>query len=199
VKTMPVGALRLQLVGELAEVARSAPAEVETLFGLKPWQRLPERPRSGQRRQAIETADLKQHILQRLLAYPELAGEFSEAIETAFCDGEAPIDGQIVEVWRTARAAGGLTSGALQELLADSDSAAQYREAAARELLAEAEPATAREELAGALAKLELRRLNREIELLAAQPRPDAETMARISQLSARRARLMAGSAGEAV
>jgi len=198
VASMPAGALRMQLLHELAEVSRSAPAEVETLFGIKPWRRLAEAPRRDPRRQAAEAADLKKHILQRLLAFPDLAGEFDGAISAEFADGRSDIDRQVVEVWRAAAGNPGLTCGALQELLADSDFAEQYRQAATLELIAEADVDGARLELAGAFAKLELRHLNSELQALAAQETLDADSLAKIRELSERRARLMAGSAAEA-
>ena len=193
---MPAGAMRLQLVRELAEVARSAPADVENLFGLKPWRRLPVTPRAD-RHQAAETADLKQHILQRLLAYPDLASEFDGAIAAEFAEGKTTVDRQVLEVWRTATAGAGLTCGSLQELLAESDFAEQYREAATRELSADVDIDVARLELAGAFAKLELRRLNSELEALTGQQQPDADALGKIRALSERRARLMAGSIAE--
>jgi DNA primase len=196
VSSMPAGALRMQLLNEVAEAARSIPAEVENLFGIRPWRRLPDSRRRESRHQAAAT-DLREHILQRLLAFPELASEFDGAIATEFADGESPVDRQVVEVWRTASTTTGLTCGALQELLADSDFAEQYRAAATRELMAEADAEGARLELAGAFAKLELRRLNRELELLAGQQPADAEALAKLRELSERRARLMAGSTGE--
>ena len=198
VSSMPAGALRMQLLNELAEVARSAAADVENLFGIKPWRRLPEAPRRDNRRQAVETADLKQHILQRLLAFPDLAGEFDGAIAAEFADGQSDLDRQVIEVWRTAAGQGGLTCGSLQEMLADSDFAEQYRQAATRELLAEADADIARLELAGAFAKLELRRLNNELQALAGRQPMDADSLAKMRDLSERRARLMAGPAGEA-
>jgi DNA primase len=198
VSSMPAGALRMQLLNELAEVARSAAADVENLFGIKPWRRLPEAPRRDNRRQAVETADLKQHILQRLLAFPDLAGEFDGAIAAEFADGQSDLDRQVVEVWRTAAGQGGLTCGSLQELLADSDFAEHYRQVATRELLAETDADIARLELAGAFAKLELRRLNNELQVLAGRQPLDADSLAKMRDLSERRARLMAGPAGEA-
>lgn len=197
VSSMQAGALRMQLLHEVAEVARSAPADVERLFGIKPWRRLAEAPRKDSRRQTAETADLKQHILQRLLAFPDLAGEFDGAIAAEFADGESPVDRQVVEVWRAAAGAAGLSSGALQEILAESDFADQYRQAATRELMAEADVDAAREELAGAFAKLELRRLNSELEALAGQQRLDEGSLAKIRELSDRRARLMVAAAGD--
>jgi DNA primase len=198
VSSMPAGALRMQLLNELAEVARSAPAEVESLFGIKPWRRLPEAPTRGRSRpQVAETADLKQHILQRLLAFPDLASEFDGAIAAEFAEAESPVDRQVVEIWRAASGTAGMTCGSLQELLAESDFAEQYREAATRELVAEADADAARLELAGAFAKLELRRLNGELELLAGRQPLDADALARIRELSERRARRMAAAAAE--
>jgi predicted nucleic acid-binding Zn-ribbon protein len=86
----------------------------------------------------------------------------------------------------------------LQELLADSDFAVAYRQAAIRVLQAEADLDTTRSELAGAFAKLELRRLNRELQTLADQRQPAPEALARMRALSERRAWLMAGAAGGA-
>ncbi|HSW33605.1 MAG TPA: hypothetical protein VLH36_08320, partial [Steroidobacteraceae bacterium] len=128
---------------------------------------------------------------------PDLAGEFDGAIAAEFAQGEGVVDRQVLEVWQTAVGAAGLTSGALQELLADSDFAEQYRQAAARELLVEADADAARLELAGAFAKLELRRLNSELQTLAAQQPLDPAALAKIRELSERRARLMAGATAE--
>ena len=190
---MPAGALRLQMLRALAEVARSAPAEVEALCGLKPWRRLPAATRSEKRFQTAETTDLKRHILQRLLAFPELAAEFDEAIGAEFSGGEEATDRQIGEVWRTATSASGLTSGALQEMLSQSEFAKDYQAAATRELLAEAEIGVAREELASAFAKLELRRINDELRALASRALPGTEVLSQIRALSKRRAQLMGG------
>ncbi len=197
VATMAAGALRLQMLRELAEAARSPAAEVEALFGLKPWRRVPAAPRTETRRHAVETANLKERVLQYLMSYPALASEFEAALANEFAAGDGAIDRQVIEVSRTAAATAGLTSGSLQELLAESEFAEEYRAAAARQLVAEADLEAARHELAGALAKLELRRLNGELEALAAQVQPGVDTLARIRQLSQRRARLMAGPGGE--
>ncbi len=195
---MPAGALRLQLLRELAEVARSAPAEVESLFGLKPWRRLPEARRHSAPRPTVETADLKQHILQRLLAFPDLVAEFAQTISNEFPESGEPIDRQVLEVGRTAAACRGLTSGALQELLAESEFAAQYRSAATQDLQADADVETVRAELSGALCKLELRRINGELQQLTASAPASAEALVQIRALSERRARLMAGTGNEA-
>ena len=196
VSTMPAGALRMQLVSELAEAARSGAGDVEHLFGLKPWRRLAPQPGSRPQRPSADTADLKQHILQRLISYPELADEFAAQIAAEFPPEGSDIDQQVLEVWRTVSQARGVTSGAVQELLAHSDFAEQYRQAAVRALLAETDVGATRQELAGAFAKLELRRLNGELQSLAGQQPPAPEALARIRVLSERRARLMAGMHG---
>lgn len=197
VSTMPAGAFRLQLLGELAQSARSPSADIEALFGLKPWRRLPAAPRRDSVRTVVETASLKQRILQRLLAYPDLASEFAIAIEDLLSAGEEPIDRQIEEVRVAATQIRSLTSGALQEMLAESEHAAAYREAAARELQTETDLMAARDEFAGALAKLELQRINAELQRLTASGQPDGELLARIRTLSELRARLMAGAKSE--
>ena len=197
VAAMPPGALRLQLVRELAETARSPAAEVEDLFGLKPWRRLPQPRRPEGRHQVAEAADLKEHILQRLLAYPDLASEFEASIQVEFLEGETAVDRQVAEVWRTAASTPKLTCGALQELLAESEFAERYRQAATNALLAETDIEVSRAELAGAFTKLELRRLNSELQALSGQARPDAASLARIRALSERRARLMAAATDE--
>ncbi len=195
---MPAGALRLQLLHELAEAARSAPAEVEQLFGLKPWRRLPE-PRRAPARPPAETADLKQHILQRLLAYPELAHEFADAVAEEFSADGPKIDRQVLEVVQAACSSSNPSSGLLQELLAESEFADVYRQAATVSLLADADLEATRLELAGAFAKLELRRVNGELEALAAQPQPDAARLEKIRRLAERRARLMGSALSDGI
>ncbi len=194
IQLMPAGALRMQLVRELADVARSAPNEVESLFGLQPWRRLADRGRQNPApRQPAGTSDLKDHILQRLLAFPGLAREFDGPISREFAAGGSTEDRRIVEVWKMSAVHSNLTSGALQELLADSEFASHFRAVAARDLQLEAELTVARDEIAGALGKLELRRVNEQLQTLVAKAAPSAEELALIRTLSERRSRLMAG------
>jgi DNA primase len=176
--TMPAGALRIQLVQQLAESSRTAPAELDRLFGLQPWRRLPERrdrqdgPDRGLRaqgglgRHATAVPDLKMQLLQRLIAFPVLPPEFDAAISRGIFAGDHPVDRQIAEVWRTASNVAASHSAGLLEALADSEFADRYRALATRELLAEADLAAARDDVRAGLTQLELDRVNRQIDTL---------------------------------
>ncbi|MFZ5538340.1 MAG: DNA primase [Pseudomonadota bacterium] len=188
--SMPPAALRMQLIRELAEAARTPPADLESLFGLKPWRRLPDarRPASPPRRSA-EVEDLKARILQHLIAYPELAREFNAQIAAEFAGAEQPIDRQIAEIWRTATLVGSTSPGALIEALADSEFADTYREISGRDLLLEGDASAAREDLRAGFATLELRRVENELAELVREPLTP-ESKERIRELSERRVRL---------
>lgn len=169
-QSMPAGALRLQLIRELADVTRSRAEEVEGLFGLRPWRRLPGPERTTSQsppRQLAAVEDLRSRILQNLVAFPELAREFNGQITAECLDNGRAVDKQIVEVWRTATASPGMNSGILLELLAGSEHAEIYRRLAARDLLDEADALAARADLTGAFAKLELARVEKQKEALA--------------------------------
>jgi DNA primase len=188
--SMPPAALRMQLLRELAEAARTPASDLESLFGLKPWRRLPDarRPASAPRRSA-EVEDLKARILQHLLAFPALAREFNAQIAAEFAGADRPIDRQIAEIWRTATLAGSTSQGALLEALADSEFAATYREISRRDLLLEDDAAAAREDLRAGFAALELRRVEDELSALVRAPLTP-ESKERIRELSERRALL---------
>lgn len=166
VLSMAPGALRLQLVRELAEAARTPAEEVERLYGIAAAptpmaRRQPQAPRSSAR-----VEDLKSRILTNLVAYPELAREFNAQIAAECLDSEQQIDRRIVDVWRAATR-GAANSGALLEALADSEDAATYRALAARDMLQEGDGEAARADLAGAFSKLELARVEAEKDALA--------------------------------
>lgn len=187
---MPPAALRMQLIRELAEAARTPPGDLESLFGLKPWRRLPEARRpSSPPRHTAEVEDLKARILQHLIAYPELAREFNAHIAAEFAGAEQPIDRQIAEVWRTATLVGSTSPGALVEALADSEFAEAYRRIAGRDLLLEGDASGAREDLRAGFAALELRRVENELAELVREPLTP-ESKERIRELSERRVRL---------
>jgi DNA primase len=192
-QTMPPGALRLQLLDELARVARSRPDDVESLFELRPWRRLGGSSRAAGRRggDTAALADLKTHLLQRLLANPALAREFNAAIAAECLDSSEPVDRQIAEVWRAATSTERSNSGALLEALAESEHATLYRSLLAREMLLEIEPDAAHAELEAIFARLELRRLDAELAELAAQPAPGPEVLEKIRNLYQRRALLI--------
>jgi DNA primase len=189
-ESMPPAALRMQLVRELAESARTPAADLESLFGLKPWRRLAAAHRPANRpRGGTEVEGLKARIVQHLLAFPELAREFNAQIAAEFAGAEQPVDRQIAEIWRTATLAGSTSQGALLEALADSEFAEAYRAIARRDLLLEGDASAAREDLREGFAKLELQRVEEELAALVREPLTP-ESKERIRELSERRVRL---------
>lgn len=185
-ESMQPGALRLQLTRELADAARTAVEDIESLFGLKKWRRLPA-PASSSRRVVAATDDLKARVLRHLVSFPALAREFNAQIAAESLESQEPIDRQIAEVWRAATGGAGASStGALLEALAASEWHAAYQEIAARDLSTVDEAATAREDLSAGFATLELRRVEAELAGLVRGALTD-ETKARIRELSERR------------
>lgn len=189
--TMSAGALRDQLVRELAAATGAAPGEIEAAAGLPPWRRLPPRRGAGARAPA-PIDDLKSRVLQRLLAFPVLAREFNAQIAAEFLDGTEPVDRQIAEIWRAATVGAPPSSGALLEALADSEFIDAFRALAARGLTLDDDLDAARADLAGAFVKLELRRTQAELSALVQRP-PTDETLERIRELTERQARLKDG------
>ena len=164
--SMPPGAMRLQLLRELAETTRTPLDAVEALYGLR---KAPaRRPISDERRTPrMDLGDLKLSILQQLLNHPLLAREFNQDIIDEHLHGDDHVDQQIVEVWRAATAttaseAAALSHGALFELLGTSDYAEQYRSLAAQEMEVETSVDVARQVVTEAFAKLRLRGFERE-------------------------------------
>jgi DNA primase len=190
---MSAGALRAQLVRELAAATGTPAGEVETEIGLQPWRRLPAQRVAGGKT-PVPIDDLKSRVLKRLLAFPALAREFNAQIATEFLDGTEPIDRQVAEVWRAATAGPEPSSGALLEALADSEFIEVFKALAARDLLLEDHADAARADLAGAFAKLDLRRTQAELSALA-QRAPTPETLERMRELAERQARLKDGAA----
>lgn len=190
-ESMPAGALRLQLARELANAARTAMEDIETLFGLKKWRRLPLSRQDGRSRDSAtrDAGDLKARILRQLISFPELAREFNAQIADESLEGADVIDRQIAEVWRAATSGAGSSSGALVESLADSEFAEVYRRLAAQDMAMADDPAAAREDLAEGFTKLELRRLEAELGRLMKLELTE-EAKARIRELSERRIQL---------
>ncbi len=167
-QTMPVSALRLQLVRQLAQVTDSSVQEIESLFELgKPstggYQRAP-KP-AVKRRPPVE---LERQVLRLLLAHPALAASISEA-DLALIGQSAPDGGAMLDT--VAAAAQSLPNDASLALLAE---ALRAQGADLDGLIAEiaAEPAhdpeLAQRELAGAVRQTRMKSLKAEQEQLAA-------------------------------
>jgi DNA primase len=172
--------------------ARTPPQDLEALFGLTPWRRLPE-VRSGRAphpREHLRVEGLKHRLLQRLLAFPSLARECNAQIAALAVDGQEDVDRQIAEVWRAATATGSPHSGAVLEALAASEHAALYRSLAARDLEGEEDPQEAMtlalDDLRAGFAALEEERVAAEMDALARGPMSPGE-QERYRELAARR------------
>ncbi len=164
--SMAPGAMRLQLLRDLAETARTPLDAVESLYGLRkaPVRRVASFERHTPR---MEVSDLKLTILQQLLAHPTLAREFNQDVIDEHLHGADRLDREIAEVWRastasTAAEAAVLSHGALLEMLADSEHAEEYRALAAQEMEVDTGVEMAREIVSEGFAKLRLRRYERE-------------------------------------
>ncbi len=194
--SMPASALRLQLIGELAAAARMAPADVESLFGLARWRRLPSASEPARTvRAAPEVEDPKARVLRWLLVFPDLAREFNADLVRETDASELPIDRKLREVWRAATQMAAPTTGAVIQALADSESLAEYEAIAAQALSWDDDPAAARDEMIGAfsqLAKLRLEARHREL-LGRYQADPTEENLRAYQQAFREYARLRAG------
>ena len=189
-ESMTAGALRLQLVAQLAEAGRTTVPEVESLFGLQPWRRLPRRREDQRKQSPVEVRDLKQRLQIELLAFPELAREFNGAIAQEFIDRAGEADRQVVEIWRTATSHPAGHSGALLEALADSEHADHYRLLAAQEMLIEGGLEAARNDCRAIFTQLELDRVSDRIDVLAAVPGLSAEQKDELRELLQKQAAL---------
>ncbi|HVJ60398.1 MAG TPA: DNA primase [Burkholderiaceae bacterium] len=167
-QTMPPSALRLQLVGELATASRTSSDEVDRLFGLQPWKRLPASRERARGARPAQVESLHSRLLQALLAFPPLVREFQARLEAELDDaGPEGTVGQIVEVCRAADSSKAPTSGGLLEALADSPAIDAYRTLVARTLAAQADEAAARADVEGGLLRLELTRIELRCGVLA--------------------------------
>jgi DNA primase len=170
-ESMPAGALRMQLVRSLGEATRTPPADLESLYGLAPWRRLPpERERlNAPVPKGRQVESLKQRLLQRLLAFPGLAREFNAQIAALAVDGHTDLDRQLAEVWRAGTSAAGPHSGSVLEALAQSQFAETYRALLARDLQGEDDEALAKEELRAGFVAIEMERVRGEMDRIAGE------------------------------
>ncbi len=192
---MPAGALRLQLIGEVAVAGRMMSADVESLFGLARWRRLPATPAQRRERPVLEVGDPKARILQWLILFPELAREFNADIVRVTDVSEQPIDRKLREIWRAATQTTAATTGAVVQSLGDSEYLADYEAIASQGLSGDEDPAVAREEVAGAFARLAQQRLEalRSELLHRYQSDPSDDNLRAYQQADREYARLRAG------
>jgi DNA primase len=172
-ESMPTGALRMQLVRALGEATKTPSQDIETLFGLSPWRRLPppreSLPGGEPARAGKKVESLKRRLLQRLLAFPVLAREFNAQIAALAVDGDADLDRQLAEVWRAGTSAASAHSGAVIEALSQSPYISEYRDLAARDLHGEDDEGLAKEELRAGFVAIEEERVRGEMDRIATE------------------------------
>jgi hypothetical protein len=168
--------------------------DIETLFGLTPWRRLPPPRESldgGRPARAVKGVEsLKQRLLQRLLAFPGLAREFNAPIAALAVDGDADLDRQLAEVWRAATSAASAHTGAVLEALSQSQYIDTYRALAARDLNGADDEAPAKEELRAGFVAIEEERVRGEMDRIASEDMSSAPAQERYRLLAAQLAGL---------
>ena len=198
IQAMPVSALRLQLMRQLAQVTDSSAPEIEALFELtKPvsggYQRAP-RP-IVPRRPPVE---LERQVLRLLLAHPALASSISEA-DLLQIGRTAPDGGAMLEA--VAAAARSLPPEATLALLAESlRSQGADLDALIAEIVAEPthDPELAQRELAGAVRQTRMKSLKAEQDQLAAAGLAGEAERSRYRQISSELDQLRADIVNEA-
>ena len=188
-RQMQAGALRLQLVRELAEKTRLSAEEVTQLCELAA---APVRPRgapAGYPRTA--PTPLARKLLRVLVSNPGLADRLS-AEQRAFLD--APELGSVLELLDALKDSGAATPAMVFEATRESQYAALYQEVAGEALSVTDDEESARADFAGALNQIELARIRSEHERLTARGLRD-EDKPRLRELNRRMAELK-GSGG---
>jgi DNA primase len=188
-RQMQAGALRLQLVRELAEKTRLSAEEITHLCELAA---APVRSRgapAGYPRTA--PTPLARQLLRVLVSNPGLADRLS-AEQRAFLD--APELGSVLELLDALKDSGAATPAMVFEVTRESQYAALYQEVAGEALSVTDDEESARADFAGALNQIELARIRGEHERLTASGLRD-EDKPRLRELNRRMAELK-GSGG---
>jgi len=168
-ESMPAGAMRLQLVRALAEAVGTAVGDLEALYGLSRARRLPDSRPAARKPTSRPVESLKSQMLRRLLAYPELAREFSQPLAELSDQASEEVDQQIAEVLQAATSVSLSNCAALLEALADSEFADHYRALCARDLQLEDDIGVVRSELRDGVLAIEEARVKSELETLGQQ------------------------------
>ena len=189
---MPVSALRLQLLRQLAQVTESSVQELESLFELG------KRSASSPRRAATPAArrkppvELERQALRLLLAHPALAAGLSDA-DLEMISSSAPDGGDMLRI--VAGEARALPAGATLAVLAEAlraqgaDLDALFAEISAEPA---SDPALAQRELAGAVRQTTMKSLKSEQDRLAAAGLVGEDERARYREIAAELERLRA-------
>jgi DNA primase len=184
-KQMPANALRVQIVREVAALARMASEEVERLCELPGVvARAPPTPRAPR----SAPAPIGQQLLRLFIGHPPLAGAVSED-QRRLIEGDpelAPVSA-LIELLQSS---GATSLGAAFEGLRESPYGDLYAAAAGETLLANAEEDAARADLQALFTKLEVGRLTLEFDRLSTRPAPTEAERVRFTEVRRRLAEL---------
>ena len=193
--------MRAQLVSFLAMKARMSPDDLEVAFGIakprtivKQTEPEPGLPRWNRRFAPVRrpvnpvvaiqgVADYSERILSDFLNFPELCGEFAGSVEEYFIGREDRLAREILEVWRTALSEDPpiQKTHLLLELLSESESIENYRDAVAKEIPLDSTLEKARNEVKSAFLRMEASRLREQASEVAAVEPLDAELYTRLT------------------
>jgi DNA primase len=190
---LQAGALRMQLVRELAERCRLSPEEVRQSCGLAPITAAPRIPEARYPR--VEPASLARKLLALFVSNPALAEKISDE-QRALLD--SPELAPLTELVDALRGSGATSPAMLFEATRDSQYAALYEDVAGESLAGLVEDEVALAELAGAFSKLELERVRNEYERLTAGGARNENDRKRVQELLRRLAELK-GAAGAGI
>ena len=190
-KPMPGNALRVQIVRELAALARMAPEEVERLCELTP---MVAKSPSPARNPRVAPAPLATRLMRLLMANPVLTAAISdEQRMTLEKDADYVPVAKLISLLRES---GATSLGAAFEATRDSEHAELYATVAGETLHAGGgDEAAARADLEGAFARLEEGRLRSELAHLSTRQMPTEAERSRFQEVRRRLAELGGGGA----
>ena len=190
-KPMPGNALRVQIIHELAALARMAPEEVERLCELTP---MVARTAAPLRSPRVAPATLATRLLRLLMENPGLAATVSDEQQAVLeKDRDLVPVAKLVDLLKYS---GATSLGAAFEATRDSEYADLYATVAGETLhAAGGDEAAARAELAGAFAKLEEGRLRLELAHLSTRQTHTEAERSRFQEVRRRLNELSGGSA----
>jgi len=194
---LPAGALRLQIVRELARLTQCTPEELAG-FAELPAAEAPRGPRrmAPPRARRAAPAPLEARVLQLLLGFPQLVLRLTAEERQALLTLDSIESGAAQALLDACAGAGAQGSTAsVAEALAQGPAADQFVDLV-RELVAApssiVEVEEAEREMRGAVGALQVRAIQRELERLAAGGLADPAQAERYRQLSNEQARLRA-------
>ena len=180
-QALPAGALRLQVLRDLGQITESAPAEIESLAGLKPSGVRPKMTmRAPKKTSRVAMPDNQQKLLLMCLTHPHLAKNI--AGEARQLLAQTPAFAALFEVLdAVAQLSLGYVSQALTQHSEHLDWHELIAKAARTDLMTDAEM---EHEMQGAMSNIELESLEAESAALASKGQLDSAEIARYRALT---------------